>query len=239
MADVAVKPGSRYTISRQTLRHVEFLAFSITVFVGKSLLLIRLPYRPPGVNALYTALLLLAFYLYFKFRYKITPPPIIVFFLAAAVAVDVAGNAFDFYRLSAGVLAENSGQLMDEAGNPIIIYARQPWLIQYDEIAHLLGSGFSLPPTMWLLMATTRRMGYRLPLDLLAFLSVAVTFSFCSYYEILELWDEKFYGDFQRLWTPQDSANDLQWDLAGIVAAALISAVVFKLVERGKEASRI
>ena len=60
---------------------------------------------------------------------------------------------------------------------------------------------------------------------------MCVTFSFAAYYEILELWDEKFYGDFTRLWTPQDSANDLQFNLAGIIIAALLSSLYYKSSE--------
>ena len=201
MADVAI-----VSTGKRTLRHYEFLAFSILAFVGKSALLIRLPYRPIEQNALYTVLILSAFYCYFRFRYKITPPLLIMFCLVSAVAVDVLGNVFKFCgREFAGV--------------------------QYDEFTHFLGAGFSAVATFWLLRATSRRFGHKLSLDFLAFLSSAITFSFCAYYEILELWDERFWGDFQRLWSPQDSPNDLQCDLAGIVLAALITALVFKISE--------
>jgi uncharacterized membrane protein YjdF len=205
MMNVAVEPAVKWSV-----RDYEFIAFSVAIFVSKSLLLVRLPYREVHVNAFYTGLILLAFYCYFRFRYGVTPPPLIVFFLAAAVGVDVLGNFFD-------------------------LYSKEYWPVrpfQFDEVSHFVDSAFSLPPAMWLLGATTRRFGLKLPLNLLAFLSVTITFSFCAYYEILELWDERFWGDFQRLWTPQDSANDLQWDLAGIVAAALVTTAVFKLRDR-------
>ncbi len=202
MVDVALEP-----VRKRSFRNLEFLAFSIIAFVGKSALLIRMPYRDVEVNAFYTAVLLLMFYGYFRFRYKIAPPVIVIFFLATAVAVDVLGNHYHLYGSKFGP-------------------------VQYDEFSHFTGSGCALVPAMWLLRATTRRFGHRLSMDLLAFLSVTITFSFCAYYEILELWDERFYGDFQRLWTPQDSANDLQYDLAGIIVAALISVVVFKIIYR-------
>ena len=205
MADVAVAP-----ISKRTFWNYEFVLFSIAAFIGKSALLIRLPYREIEVNTFYTIALLAAFYCYFRFRYKLTPPLMIVFCLGAAVAVDVLGNVLRFY------------------GNEFAG-------VQYDEFSHFAGSALSLVATFWLLRATTRRMGFTLPLDLLGFLSTAITFSFCAYYEILELWDERFWGDFQRLWTPQDSANDLQWDLAGIVLAALITVGVQKLLDRAGE----
>ena len=194
---------------KRRFQQYEFLAFSIASFVGKSYLLVRLPYRTFNDNALYTSALLAAFYCYFRFRYKVIPPLVVVFCLGMAVAVDVLGNYFHLYGNDFGP-------------------------VQFDEFSHFLGSGLSLPPAMWLLRATTRRFGLRLPLMLLAFLSVAVTFAFCAYYEILELWDERFFGG-KRLWTPTDSANDLQFGLAGIVLAALLTALVFKLQDRYAE----
>ena len=138
----------------------------------------------------------------------------VMFCLASAVAVDVLGNVLKFYG-------------KEFAG------------IQYDEFSHFLGAGLSAVATFWLLRATTRRFGHNLSLDFLAFLSASITFSFCAYYEILELWDERFWGDFQRLWSPQDSANDLQCDLAGIVLAALITAFVFKMTGVRSQGSEV
>ncbi len=201
MADAAT--GSKV---RQKFRQSEFLIFSIIIFVSKSFLLVRLPYREWNVNALYTTLILIAFYCYFRFRYKLAPPMIMIFFLGAAVAVDVLGNYFHLYGQPFGP-------------------------VQYDEFSHFITAGFSLPPAMWLLRATTRRFGLMIPLNLLSFLSVTIAFSFTAYYEILELWDEKFYGG-KRLHTTIDSANDLQFGLAGIVLAALITALVFKIQDR-------
>jgi hypothetical protein len=204
MADIAIEGPFR-----QRFRQAEFLAFSVISFVGKSYLLVRLPYRSFDVNALYTGLLLALFYCYFRFRYGLIPPSIVVFFLAGAVGVDVVGNYLH-------------------------LYGEQFGPVQFDEFSHFLGSGLSLPPAMWLLRATTRRFGVRLPLMLLSFVSVTITFSFCAYYEILELWDEMFFGG-KRLWTPTDSANDLQWDLLGIVVAALLTSQVFRFLDKHPE----
>jgi uncharacterized membrane protein YjdF len=201
MADAAMGPANRHR-----LRQAEFYIFSIISFAGKSWLLLRLPYRLWYVNALYTGLLLLFFYCYFRFRQDITAPPVVLFFLAAAVAVDVLGNYLGLY-----------GHLFGP--------------VQYDEFAHFLGSGFSLVPAMWLLKAGTRRLGYELPLALIAFLSVTVTFSYCGYYEILELWDEQYF-EMDRIHGEFDTPNDLQCDLAGIVVFALMSSLIFKFVDR-------
>jgi hypothetical protein len=178
----------------------------MAAFLAKSWLLIQLPYRLWYINALYTSLLLSAFYLYFRFRQNITAPPLVIACLAAAVAVDVLGNYLGLY-----------GHLFGP--------------VQFDEFAHFLGSGFSLVPAMWLLRATTRRMGFRLPLALLAFLGVTVTFSYCGWYEILELWDEQYYG-MNRIHGEFDTPNDLQYDLAGIVVFALMSSLIFRLADR-------
>lgn len=184
----------------------EFLAFSIIIFLAKSYLLVRMPYRSAELNAGMTIAILSAFYLYLRFRQNMRMPWFLLLFLALAVCEDVAGNFFHLYGTHVGPFA-------------------------YDEITHFFGSGFALPPTMWLLRTTTRRMGIRLPGNLLAFLSVSVAFAFSAYYEVLELWDEKFWGG-KRLWTPTDSANDLQFGLMAIVTAAIITHFVYKLVDR-------
>lgn len=195
--------------SGENLRQAEFIAFSAILFIGKSLLLVRLPYRPVNENALYTFSILAAFYLYFRFRQGIAPPAAVIILLAAAVAVDVLGNYFH-------------------------LYGRQFGPVQFDEFSHFVGSGCSLPPVMWMLRATLRRWGYRLPLKMVGFLAVCVAFSFSAYYEILELWDELFFGG-KRLWSPRDTPNDLQYDLGGIILAAIATGLVFKLQERAAE----
>jgi hypothetical protein len=200
MADAAIAP-----VMNDRFRQLEFYAFTVLAFAGKSMLLIRLPYRPWYINAAYTSLLLLMLYCYFRFRQNIVFPPFVIFCLAAAVGVDVLGNLFGLYGKPFGPLPD------------------------YDEFAHFFGSGFALVPAMWLLRSAMRRLGYRLPQNLLAFLSTTVTFSFCSWYEILELWDELFYGDNPRIHTLHDTANDLQYDLAGIIAFALVSSLILKL----------
>lgn len=192
----------------------EFLVFSIIGFAAKSYLLIRLPYREWYINTIYTTLIIGWFYCYFRFRMKATPPLFIVFCLAFAIGIDVAGNVFH-------------------------LYGQKFFGIDYDEYTHLLGSGSSLVPVMWAFRTTTRRMGFRLPNDLAAFVSVTITFSLTAYYEILELWDELFYGDFTRLWTPRDSANDLMWNLAGIIVAAFLAAQVFRFLDRREDATAL
>jgi uncharacterized membrane protein YjdF len=205
------------TPAQQRYRQIEFMIFTVIAFIGKSALLIRMPYRTVEMNTIYTLGLLLLFYCFYRFRSKMIPPGAVVLFLAGAVAVDVFGNYFHLYQREVGPL--------------IVLFGTQISPMPYDHIAHFAGAGLSLPATMWLLRTGTRRLGHKLPLNLIAFLSVTITFSFAAYYEVLELWDEKFFNG-KRIWTLQDTSLDLQNDLIGIVVSALISAAVFKLIDQ-------
>ena len=193
-------------------RH-EFLIFSVIIFLAKSYLLVRMPYRPAWANAAMTFAILGSFYCYLRFRQNIRMPWFLLVFLMLAVSEDVAGNFFGLYGTKVG-----------------------PFM--FDEITHFFGSGLALPPTMWLLRTTTRKMNVFIPAPLLAFLSVTVAFAFSAYYEVLELWDEKFWGG-KRLWTPTDSANDLQFGLLAIVLFAIISHFVYKYINRPQTAAEL
>jgi hypothetical protein len=203
MEDIAAAPTTRRAYTQ-----IEFYTFCVLSFAGKSMLLIRLPYREWPVNTVYTCSLLLFFYLYFRFRQKLAAPPFVVFSLAAAVAVDVLGNKLGLY------------------GNPF-----GP-LRDYDEFAHFAGSGFSAIAAYWLLRAGVKRMGFALSGRLLAFLSTTIAFTYCGWYEILELWDELFYGDFIRIHTWDDTANDLFYDFLGVIVFIAAAAIFFALKER-------
>jgi len=195
-----------YQSPKEIFLRFELIIFSTVMFIAKSFLLIRMPYRGVELNALYTLLIILSFYLYLRLRQQINPPIILLFFLAGAVGADVSGNYFQMYG-----------------------YAIGP--VMYDEFTHFLGPALSLPPTMWALRETLRKSEIKLPNSLLAFFSISITFAFSAYYEILELWDEQFLGG-KRLWTPTDSANDLQFGLLGILLSTILTLMVFKLFEK-------
>lgn len=152
------------------------------------------------------------------------PPGAVILFLAGAVAVDVLGNYFHLYGA--------------DVGPNIVLFGTQISPMPYDHISHFAGAGLSLPATMWLLRTGTRRLGHKLPLNLVAFLSVTITFSFAAYYEVLELWDEKFFGG-KRIWSLQDTSLDLQNDLIGIVLSALICTAIFKMIDRRESALQL
>ena len=203
MADFALTPAAK-----ERFRQIEFYVFSVIGFALKSYLLVRLPYRPWYVNTALTLPLLLLIYCFFRFRQNVVIPLGVVACLAVAIALDVIGNLFQLYGHPFGPLPD------------------------YDIFTHFLGSGFSLVPVMFLLRATTRRMGVRLPQSMVGFFATTVTFSLCAWYEILELWDELFWGDNERIHGSHDTASDLQFDLAGIVCFALIASLIFVLKDR-------
>ena len=189
-------------------KQAEFYFFCVVSFVGKSALLIRLPYREWPINTLYTCSLLLGFYLYLRFRQGLKAPMFVVFSLAAAVAVDILGNKFGFYGHPFGPLRD------------------------YDEFAHFAGSGFSAVAAFWLLWAGMRRLGLKLSSGTIAFLSTTVAFTYCGWYEILELLDELWYGDFVRIHSWDDTPNDLFYDFLGVIAFVAVAGVVVARRER-------
>lgn len=205
MADIAVAPADN-----SVYRTLEFYCFCVISFSAKSILLIGLPYREWPVNTIYTCSLLLFFYLFFRFRQGLRTPVLVVLSLGIAVAVDVLGNKFGFYGHAFGPLRD------------------------YDEFAHFFGSGFSSVAAFWLLRAGTRRMGFKLSTGLLGFLATSVAFTYCGWYEILELWDEYWWSHFERIHTWDDTANDLFYDFLGVIAFVVFLALLFKLLERRK-----
>lgn len=189
-------------------RQIEFYAFCVISFAAKSMLLIALPYREWPLNTFYTCSLLLFFYCYFRFRQGLRAPVFVIFSLGAAVAVDILGNKFGFYGHPFGPLRD------------------------YDEFAHFAGSGFSALAAFWLLRAATRRMGFKLSSGLLGFLATSVAFTYCAWYEILELWDELFYSHFERIHSWDDTPNDLFYDFLGVIVFVAAAALVFVVKER-------
>ena len=196
-------------------KQIEFYAFCVISFTAKSLLLIGLPYREWPVNTFYTSSLLLFFYCFFRFRQNLRAPVIVVLCLGAAVAVDVLGNKLGLYGHPFGPLRD------------------------YDEFAHFAGSGFSTVAAFWLLRAGTRRFGVKLSGGLLAFLSTSVAFSYCGWYEILELWDEYFWSKFERIHSWDDTPNDLFYDFLGVIAFIAVAALIFSLKERPSKTSSL
>jgi uncharacterized membrane protein YjdF len=149
------------------------------------------------------ALLLLLMGTWYLRHYRQTQPPFAVLAsLFAATQVDLWGNFFHMYGQPFGPM-------------------------QYDEFAHLVGSGLTVPALVWLLREAARRGDYRLPLGLITVLAVSLSFSAAALYEIIELWDELYFGG-KRIWTLHDTSNDLQMDLTGKLVGATITYLVMR-----------
>ena len=74
---------------------------------------------------------------------------------------------------------------------------------------------------------TLERFGYRLPLKVTALMAGGLVFCLSAMYEIIELWDEVYFGG-KRIWGPYDTATDLQWDLCGIIIGTLFAAIILR-----------
>jgi uncharacterized membrane protein YjdF len=116
---------------------------------------------------------------------------------------------------------------VDALGNFFRMYGRQFGPMQYDEFSHLMVQVLVSPVIVWFVVRLLHRYGYRLPLALTAFFAATTMFSLSAAYEIIELWDEIYFGG-KRIWGPYDTATDLQWDLCGIIVGTLFSCIMLR-----------
>jgi uncharacterized membrane protein YjdF len=191
------KPESQRISPRETL-----LA-ALSALAIFTVLLLRLPYRLPITNILFSTLALGSFYFYLRLRLKIRVPAGMILCLVFSIAVDVIGNRY-------GLFSQRIG------------------LFPYDIVTHFAASGLSFLPVMWLVIKIIRRFSYRLPLGFVTFFSVTTAFSLAGYYEITELIDERLLGG-HRIWTPRDTVQDLAADLVGIVIAAVCYSLAIRM----------
>ncbi|HEX8127484.1 MAG TPA: hypothetical protein VF527_00045 [Pyrinomonadaceae bacterium] len=181
------------------------------LIIGGAAFLLKMCYLPLATCTLIGGAWLAAVYFYARARYKILLPPVLLLLVFAALQVDALGNFFSMYGHAV------FGSFM------------------YDEFAHLAVQTLTMPLIVWLLSATLRRFGHPLPLGLSIFFAVALFFSLSAFYEVIELWDERYFGG-QRIWSKHDAPNDLQWDFAGILIGALLAYLILRR-ERQPETS--
>lgn len=166
-------------------------------FSAASAFLLKLAYLGVMAATGIGGVLLLTFSIYLRKRFGEKIPTRFLFLLLGAIEVDALGNYFHLYGKPFGPL-------------------------QYDEFAHMLCSALVTPGIVWILQSSAKRGGYRLPLGLITILAVAMIFSLCGFYEIIELWDERYFHG-KRIWGPYDTSNDLQQDLIGTLAGAALA----------------
>jgi len=174
----------------------------IVMFLAGSAFLLKMCYLSLAFNTVFGILFLLAFYGFVRARYNVSVPPLLLALVLAAVEVDALGNYFHMYGGQFGPL-------------------------HYDEFAHLTIQVLVTPITVWLLGAALEKFGQRLSLGFTTFFAGLTIFSLSAFYEIIELWDELYFGG-HRIWSLQDTANDLQFDLCGIVMGAALAYLILR-----------
>ena len=176
----------------------------IVMFLAGSAFLLKMCYLSLAFNTVFGILFLLAFYGFVRARYNVSVPPLLLALILAAVEVDALGNYFHMYGGQFGPL-------------------------HYDEFAHLTIQVLVTPLIVWLLGAALEKFGQRLSLGFTTFFAGLIIFSLSAFYEIIELWDELYFSG-HRIWSLQDTANDLQFDLGGIVMGAVLAYLLLRTV---------
>lgn len=183
------------------IRRLE-LPIVAVLFIAGSAFLLKMAYLPVLTCTILGVLFLLAVYVYIRARYGIEIPLILLALVLGAVEVDALGNYFRMYGRHFGP-------------------------VMYDEFSHMAVQALTAPMIVWLLREGIVRFGYRLPLGLVTFFAITVLFSLSAFYEVIELWDELYFRG-QRIWSPHDAPNDLQWDMAGIIVGAVLTYLVLR-----------
>jgi uncharacterized membrane protein YjdF len=175
-----------------------------TVFV------LRLPHLVIWISLPICVAYLWAVYTYVKARYEAPMPFALLFLVWASVALDAIGNL--------------------RFGGNLSLYDTKFKYFQYDEFTHAAIPALTAPVIVWLLRAGLEHFGYRLPLGLVTFFAVTTMFTIAGFYEIVELWDDKYMwpAPGMRIHGPYDAPNDLQCDLLGMTIGGLMAYTLLK-----------
>ena len=191
-----------YTEPRSRLRtRIEIPLVMVSLVTGAAFLT-KMCYLSLAFNTIFVIVFLSVFYCYAKVRLNLQIPIMLLGLVFLALQVDALGNFFRMYGQKFGPL-------------------------QYDEFAHMTVQVLVSPIIVWLVSSVLRRHGYRLPTKLSAFFAATIVFSLSAIYEIIELWDEVYFGG-HRIWGAYDTATDLQWDLCGIIVGTLFSCIMLR-----------
>jgi uncharacterized membrane protein YjdF len=177
----------------------------VTLIAGAAFLT-KMCYLSLAFNTLFAVVFLAIFYLYVRARLNIRVPVALLGLVFLALQVDALGN---FFRM----------------------YGRRFGPMQYDEFSHMMVQVLVSPVIVWFVSRMLHQRGYLLPLTLTAFFAATTVFSLSAAYEIIELWDEIYFGG-KRIWGPYDTATDLQWDLCGIIVGTLFSCIMLRTSQR-------
>jgi len=176
------------------------------LLIWGTVFLLKMAYLRIWISTPICVAYLWAIYAYVKARYDAKIPFALLFLVWASVALDGLGNLFDFYN-----------------NTPFKYF-------KYDEFTHTAIPALTAPVIVWLLRAGMDYFGYRLPLGLVTFFAVTTMFAVSGFYEIVELWDDKYMWPQpgMRIHGPYDTPNDLQCDLLGLIIGGLMAYATLK-----------
>jgi hypothetical protein len=186
------------------LRKLE-LPLVLFVLAAGAAFLLKMCYLSLAFNSIFGVVFLGSFYFYVRGRHGITLPFIFLALVFAGLQVDALGNYFSMYGSKFGPL-------------------------QYDEFSHMAVQVLITPIIIWLVRQGLDRVGQHASLGFSALFAATIMFGLSACYEIIELWDEVYFGG-QRIWSKYDTANDLQWDLCGILLGTLLAIPLLKATE--------
>lgn len=192
------------TLSRRNFGRIDVLIIGALLIYG-TLILLRMAYLPLYLSSIHCAVFLGGFHTYVRRRHGISIPPPLLLLVYLTVALDGVGNLFGMYN-------------------------RQFRYIQYDEFTHTASPALVAPVLVWLLREALNRYGYRLPLGLVTFFAVTTMFTIAGFYEVVELWDDKYMHPVpgMRIHGPYDTPNDLQCNLTGMIVGGLIAWLILR-----------
>ena len=179
--------------------YLEVPLVTLSLIAGAAFLT-KMCYMSLIFNTVFVIVFLALFYSYLRARLNVQVPPLLLGLVFVALQVDALGNYFRMYGQRFGPL-------------------------QYDEFAHMMVQVLISPLIVWLANRLLQR--YKMPLTLNAIFAGTVVYSLSAAYEIIELWDEIYFGG-KRIWGPYDTATDLQWDLCGIIIGTLFSCIMLR-----------
>jgi len=173
--------------------------------IAVSWFLLKLAYLPVYQSALTVITILAIAYWWLLQRFAVRIPVSVMFLLVVAVEVDGIGNIFG-------------------------LYTTRFRYIQYDEYSHCLVPLLVMPAVVWAVATILEMVKARIPFALVCIFSFTVVFSLSAFYEVLELWDDKYMHPVpgMRIHGPYDTANDLQWDMIGMALGALLAYKLLK-----------
>ena len=183
----------------KALSKLEVPLVMLSLLAGAAFLT-KMCYLSLAFNTIFVLVFLTVFYLYARRRLGIQIPIVLLALVFTALQVDALGNYFRMYGNQFGPM-------------------------QYDQFAHMMVQVLISPVIVWIVNRLLQR--YRLPFALSAIFAGTIVFSLSAAYEIIELWDEIYFGG-KRIWGPYDTATDLQWDLCGIIVGTLFSCIMLR-----------